>query len=294
MIYALITYVIWGLFPLYFPLLKPAGPVEIIGHRILWTAVLMAAIVFLTKRRHELASCSTKEWLRLGVAGILITLNWLFYVWAINTGHVAEAALGYYINPLFSVLLGVVFLGERLRRLQKFAVALAGIAVVILTILAGSFPVFGIAIALSFGFYGLAKKGMRLSPMTSLAAETLLMAPVALIFLSFWELNGSGTFFDHGWQHIALLVGSGIATAIPLVSFGAATKVLDLSTIGIVQYLSPTVQLLLAVAFYHEYISPARWASFGLIWLAVFLFILDIYRRRRKHRQPPHQSINKT
>lgn len=233
MLYCLLAYLMWGVFPLFFPLLEPSTPVEIIGHRIVWTAVFMVLVVMLTRKWKEVKQCTAKEWTLVALAGVLVAVNWLVYVWSVNNGHVAEAALGYFINPLVSVLLGVIFLGESLSRLQAASVALAGIAVLVLTFVGGNFPFLALSLAFSFGFYGLVKKRIRLSATASLTAETLVVLPVALGYLLYLEAQGVGTFGHISVSHSLLLMSAGLVTALPLIFFGMATKVIPLSTIGI-------------------------------------------------------------
>lgn len=285
MLYCLLAYLMWGVFPLFFPLLEPSTPVEIIGHRIVWTAVFMVLVVMLTRKWKEVKQCTPKEWMLVALAGVLVAVNWLVYVWSVNNGHVAEAALGYFINPLVSVLLGVIFLGESLSRLQAASVALAGIAVLVLTFVGGNFPFLALSLAFSFGFYGLVKKRIRLSATASLTAETLVVLPVALGYLLYLEAQGVGTFGHISMSHSLLLMSAGLVTALPLIFFGMATKVIPLSTIGIMQYLTPTIQMLMAVFLFEEQLEPVRWLGFVIIWISVALYIADVVITRRHFRR---------
>lgn len=285
MLYCLLAYLMWGVFPLFFPLLEPSTPVEIIGHRIVWTAVFMVLVVMLTRKWKEVKQCTAKEWTLVALAGVLVAVNWLVYVWSVNNGHVAEAALGYFINPLVSVLLGVIFLGESLSRLQAASVALAGIAVLVLTFVGGNFPFLALSLAFSFGFYGLVKKRIRLSATASLTAETLVVLPVALGYLLYLEARGVGTFGHISVSHSLLLMSAGLVTALPLIFFGMATKVIPLSTIGIMQYLTPTIQMLMAVFLFEEQLEPVRWLGFVIIWISVALYIADVVLTRRRFRR---------
>lgn len=285
MLYCLLAYLMWGVFPLFFPLLEPSTPVEIIGHRIVWTAVFMVLVVMLTCKWKEVKQCTPKEWMLVALAGVLVAVNWLVYVWSVNNGHVAEAALGYFINPLVSVLLGVIFLGESLSRLQAASVALAGIAVLVLTFVGGNFPFLALSLAFSFGFYGLVKKRIRLSATASLTAETLVVLPVALGYLLYLEARGVGTFGHISVSHSLLLMSAGLVTALPLIFFGMATKVIPLSTIGIMQYLTPTIQMLMAVFLFEEQLEPVRWLGFVIIWISVALYIADVVITRRHFRR---------
>jgi len=279
MIFGLLAYLLWGLFPAFFPLLLPAGPVEILAHRIVWTAVTMALLLTVMRGWGQLRRASRRTWGLLVAAGMLISANWGIYVLAVNTGHVADAALGYFINPLLSVLLGVVFLGERLNRWQTLAVVIAAVGVLQLTFLSGQAPVMALGMAITFGLYGLVKKRVQVSPTASLTAETLVIAPLALIYL----LLIDGTFLTEGPGHTALLVASGLITTAPLLLFGMAAKRLPLATIGMIQYLTPTMQMLWALFVTQEYLSPARWIGFIIIWVAVAIYLADIVRRRRHH-----------
>ncbi|KQB85250.1 EamA family transporter RarD [Corynebacterium oculi] len=289
MVYGILAYLLWGLFPAFFPLLEPANAVEILSHRIIWAAVLMALVLSATKGWAELRRASRATWLRMGAAGLLIAANWLIYIVAVNSGHVADAALGYFINPLVSVLLGVFILGERLRRFQLIAVLLAGVAVLWLTVIGGHPPVLALGLALSFGVYGLLKKQISVSGAAGLAAETLVLTPLALGYLGWLEGTGRGTAFDHGPGHLGLLMLSGVITVIPLLLFARATKAITLSAVGMLQYLTPTMQMLWALFVVQEHISPQRWVGFLLIWVAVAIFITDAtrHRARRSPATPP-------
>lgn len=281
MIYGLLAYLLWGLFPAFFPLLLPAGPVEILAHRVLWTAVIMSIVLTVVRGWGQLRGASRRTWLQLIAAGLLISTNWGIYVLAVNTNHVADAALGYFINPLIAVLLAVLFLGERLNRFQTVAVAIAAVGVLQLTFLSGQAPVMALGMALSFGLYGLVKKQVDVSATASLTAETLVVAPLALGYLVWLESTGRGTLFTEGPTHTALLVLSGLITTIPLLLFGMAAKRLPLSTVGMIQYMTPTMQMLWALFVTQEHLSPARWAGFIIIWIAVAVYVFDLMRRSR-------------
>ncbi|MHA2789337.1 EamA family transporter RarD [Corynebacterium sp. S7] len=296
MTYGLIAYVMWGLFPAFFPLLLPAGPLEILAHRVFWAAIIMAIVLFFTKGWRELREAGSKTWLQLVISGALITANWGIYVAAVNSGHVADAALGYFINPLFSVLLGVLFLGERLRKFQVAAVAIAAVGVAWLLIFAEQAPIMALGMTITFGLYGLAKKRISLSPTVSLAGETLAMMPLALIYLIWLESSGQGTFFTEGASHSFLLVISGVVTVLPLLFYGMAAKQLPLTTIGMLQYVTPTMQMLWALFVTHEQLSPSRWTGFIIIWVAVALYLWDILRwqKERNSRRRPENDPEPT
>lgn len=282
MIYGLLAYLLWGLFPAFFPLLLPAGPVEILSHRIVWTAVTMIVVLTALKGWGALRRASRTTWLLLVAAGLLISVNWGIYVVAVNSDHVADAALGYFINPLVSVLLGVVFLGERLSRLQTMSVAIAAVGVIQLTFLSGQAPMLALGLAFSFGFYGLVKKQVQVPPTASLTAESLVMAPLAIGYLVWLTAVGSSTFLSEGPPHTALLIISGLVTTVPLLLFGMASKRIPLATLGMIQYLTPTMQMLWALFVTQEFLSTGRWIGFIIIWFAVAIYLIDLARKARQ------------
>lgn len=286
MIYGVMAYLLWGLMPAFFPLLLPAGPIEILAHRIVWAAVIMVGVVTVRRGWGELRHAGARTWLRMAVAGVLIAANWLIYIIAVNSGHVNEAALGYFINPLLSVLLGVIFFRERLRPLQGTAVAIAAVAVVFLTFLGGQPPLMALSLALTFGIYGLLKKKVNVSASGSLTAETLVLLPIALGYLVWLESSGPGTFFSEGPSHVVLMISSGLITAVPLLLFGMGARLMALSTVGMLQYLTPTMQMLWAVFVVNEAIEQERWIGFVIIWIAVAIFLADLLLQRRiRHRE---------
>lgn len=283
--YAIGAYLLWGVFPAFFPLLLPATPLEILAHRIVWTAVLIIIYLFFTGAWRELTHLSKRTWMWLAAASVAITINWGTYVVAVNSGHVADAALGYFINPLVSVALGVLVLKEQLRRLQISAVGVAAVAVIWLTFMTGEGPWISLMLAASFGIYGLLKKQVQVSSAGSVAAETLVMSPVALIYLGYLSANGQSTFLSEGPSHTALLIISGLVTALPLILFAQGAKMLPLATIGMLQYMTPTMQLLWAVFVTQEHMSTERWIGFVIIWFAVALYMIDLVRIRRQSRR---------
>ncbi|GAA4791559.1 EamA-like transporter family protein [Corynebacterium canis] len=284
MAYAVLAYVFWGFFAAFFPLLNPASPLEILAHRIVWTAVFMVAVIWYSGTLRQLRAASRRTWLIIAVAATVIAINWLTYVIAVNSGHVAEAALGYFINPLVNVLLGMVFLGERLRALQKLSVGIAAAAVLLLTFAGGEPPILGLILAFSFGFYGLIKKRVNMSVSASLTAETLALFPAAAAFLAYLEFTATSSFLQHGWGHTLLLVSTGVVTAIPLLCFGMGAKLVPLSTLGMLQYMTPTVQMLWAVFIVHEHLTPMRWVGFVIIWVSVSVYLLDLALHRAPRR----------
>jgi chloramphenicol-sensitive protein RarD len=278
------AYGIWGLFPLYWPLLEPAGAVEILAHRILWSCVTMGLLVLALRRTAVVRSIAADRRTRaiLGLAAGLITVNWAVYIWGVNNGHVVETSLGYFVNPLVTVLMGVFILGERLRRWQWVALSVAGLAVVVLTLDYGRPPWIALTLALTFGSYGLCKKQADAPAVESLTFETLVIAPAALAYLGWLEWHGGSDFADHGTGHTLLLMSAGIVTAVPLVCFGGAAIRVPLVTLGLLQYLTPTLQFALGVLYFHEAMPAGRWIGFGLVWVALAIFTVESLRHRQR------------
>lgn len=278
------AYLMWGVFPLYFPLLEPAGAVEILAHRVLWSAITMVLALLLLRRRRQLAAifASRRTVLLLLAASVTIAINWGTYIWGVNNGRVVEASLGYFINPLVTVLMGVIILGERLRRWQWLAMGIATIAVIGLTVEYGHPPWVSLVLAFSFGTYGLAKKQARVEAVESLTFETLLLAPLAIGFLIWLAARDSGHFLGHGAGHSLLLASTGIVTAIPLLCFGAAAIRVSMTTIGLLQYLAPILQFAIGVVVLHEDMTPMRWVGFVLVWIALAIFTVEALRHRRR------------
>lgn len=279
----LAAWVMWGFFPLYWPLLEPAGAVEILAHRIVWSMVLMLGVVLALRKGALRSTFSDRRtrWL-LAIASILITVNWGTYIWGVNNHHVVETSLGYFINPLVSVLLGVVVLGERLRRLQWVALGIASIAVLGLTVQYGRPPWVSLILAFSFASYGLAKKKANAGAVESLVVETLFVSPVAIGYIVFLTVTGASTFGGNGGWHVVLVVGTGLITIIPLLCFGGAATRIPLSTLGLMQYLTPSVQFLLGILVFHEPMPALRLAGFCLIWLSLAIFTFETLRHRRQ------------
>lgn len=288
-VYGVTAYLLWGLFPLYWPLLKPAGAVEILAHRMLWSLGFVAILLWRTGGwatvRPVLAD-RRKRWL-LGAAAVVVTVNWGTYIWGVNTGHVVETSLGYFINPLFTILLGVLLLGERLRRMQWVAVGIASVAIVVLTVGYGRLPWIALVLAASFGLYGYFKKRAAVGAVESLAIETGYLAIPALTTLIVIQVRGDLAFAHHGPGNVTLLVLTGVITAIPLLFFGAATRRLPLSVVGLLQYLAPVLQFLVGVTIDHEKMPLERWVGFALVWVALLVLTTDGLRRTRTAKQPP-------
>jgi len=275
------AYGCWGLFPAFFPLLKPAGAVEILAHRIVWGFLFLVVVVAAVHRLRDLRAINGRTWVLLALASALISVNWLIYVYAVNNGHVVDAALGYFINPLVTVLLGLVVFGERLNRAQGAAVGIALAAVVVLTVQVGAPPYIGLGLALSFGLYGAVKKAVPVDPRVSVGIETALATPFAVGYLIVLQAGGQAVFVGHGAGHVVLLVLAGVLTAVPLLLFAAAAHRLPLVTMGLLFYMTPIMQLSWGVLVGHEPMPPARWLGFGLIWVALAVFTVDAVRRAR-------------
>jgi chloramphenicol-sensitive protein RarD len=282
-----VAYGLWGIFPLYWPLLEPAGAGEILAHRIFWSMLTMGALVVLLRRRAAFRAvvADRRTLLVLTGAAAVITVNWLTYIWGVNNGRVVETSLGYFINPLVTVLMGVLLLGERLRRLQWVALGVASVAVLVLSIDYGHLPWVAIVLAFSFGTYGLAKKTAGAGAVESLAFETAVIAPFALVYLGWLAVAGESTFATDGTGHALLLASTGIVTAVPLIAFGGAAIRVSMVTLGLLQYLAPTLQFALGVFWYHEAMPPGRWLGFALVWVALALFTLEAARHHRRQLQ---------
>jgi chloramphenicol-sensitive protein RarD len=282
-LYALGAYLIWGSFPVYFRQLQHVAALQIIGHRIVWSCAVLAAVIVLTRSAAVVrTNVGNLRVIRTyALAAGLIAINWLVFVWAVNSGFVVEASLGYFITPLISVLIGVVLLRERMRPWQWTAVALAGAGVLYLTVSRGSVPWIALTLGISFAVYGLVKKLAPLGAVHGLAFETGLLLPPALLYLMYLEHEGTGVFLHAGVLSDALLVGAGIITTLPLLLFAAATKRIPLSLVGLLQYITPTLQFLVGVFFYGEPFARSRAIGFGLVWVALIIFSAESLRARR-------------
>ena len=278
------AYLLWGGFPLYWPLLEPAGALEILAHRVLWSLVTVALLVTLLRRVPQLRALvrDRRTVLILAVAAAFVTVNWATYIWGVNNGRVVETSLGYFINPLVTVLMGVFVLGERLRPLQWAAMGIAAAAVAVLTLDYGRLPYVALVLAFSFGIYGLAKKTANVEAVESLALETAMIAPFAGAYLAWLGVTGASTFGAHGLDHSLLIMSSGIITAVPLLCFGAAAIRVSMTTLGLLQYLAPVLQFALGVLWFHEDMTPGRWAGFVLVWVALVIFTYEAATHRRR------------
>ncbi|MFD2370993.1 EamA family transporter RarD [Brevibacillus sp. GCM10020057] len=281
-LYGILAYLAWGTLPLYWKLFQSMGAWEILAHRIVWSLVFVLVIILVTKRWANLWGAAPGKKLKgaLLLCSLLISANWLLYIWAVNHDHVMEASLGYYMNPLISVLLGVVFLQEKLAKAQWAALAMAAAGVLYITVQYGQVPYIALSLALTFAFYGLAKKVVNLEAMFGLAWETVFVAPIALLYLFLIQAGGTETAFAMEWWRIVLLMLAGVGTAMPLYWFAQATKRLPLSTLGFLQYLSPTIQLLSAVFLFGEPFTMTHLISFALIWGALVVFTVSTMRKK--------------
>ncbi|KOG13366.1 protein rarD [Streptomyces viridochromogenes] len=286
LLYGIGAYGMWGLVPLFWPLLKPAGAIEILAHRMVWSLAFVGLALLALRRWgwvRELMSSPRKLGM-ITLAATVITVNWGLYIWSVNTGHVVEASLGYFINPLVTIALGVLVLKERLRPAQWAAVGVGFSAVLVLAIGYGRPPWISLTLAFSFAVYGLVKKKVNIGGLESLAAETAVQFLPALGYLIWLGTRGDLAFGAHGGGHTALLVATGVVTALPLICFGAAAIRVPLSTLGLLQYLAPTFQFLLGVVYFHEAMPAERWAGFSLVWLALTILTWDALRTARRSR----------
>jgi chloramphenicol-sensitive protein RarD len=273
-LYAFCAYLIWGLFPIYWKLIKHVPAIQLIGHRITWSFILLAAVLFATRKWSELRALSSdRKIIRIYfIAALLVGANWFIYVWAVNAGYIVEASLGYFINPLLSVLLGLIFLRERLRLFQWIAIGLASAGVLYLTVDYGHLPWISLGLAFTFGFYGLVKKIAPLSPLNGLTLETGILFLPALFFLAYQDWLGRGAFLHTGPISDFLMAGAGVITTIPLLLFASAARRIPLTMIGILHYITPTCQFLLAVLVYGEAFTANRAIGFGIVWIALIIF----------------------
>ncbi|HTJ81435.1 MAG TPA: EamA family transporter RarD [Polyangiaceae bacterium] len=287
--FSLAAYASWGIVPLYWKLLHRVAPIEILAHRVTWSLLFVGALALgLGGRAPIVGAFRARRTLALlaGTAA-LISFNWGLFIWAVTSGHLADASLGYFVNPLVSVALGTLVLGEKLRPMQKAAVALASVGVLVLVVGGAGFPWIGLSLAGSFGAYGLLRKIAPVEATVGLFVETVLVSPIAIGFLGLRFFSGASVLTTGTPLEIALAIGSGVITGLPLVWFSAGARRLPLSTVGLLQYVAPTLQLLIAVAVFGEQVERAKWAAFGAIWTALVVFSVDMLRRARR---PPVDS----
>ena len=277
------AYLLWGLFPLYWPLLAPSAPLEVLAHRILWSLVVVVVLLAVTRRVEQVRAAvrDRRRLAQIALAAVVVAVNWGTYIYGVTNDRVVETSLGYFVNPIVTVLLGVVVLGERLRPAQWTALGAAFVAVVVLTVENGSPPWIALVLAFSFGTYGLLKKTAGVGAVEGLAVETGVLLPVAAVYVA---VIGGGTFATEGVGHAALLALSGVVTAIPLLLFGAAASRIPLSTLGVLQYLAPTMQFVLGITLFDEPLPAVKLLGFVLVWCAVALFTVDLLRHGRQLR----------
>jgi chloramphenicol-sensitive protein RarD len=282
------AYLLWGILPIFWKALEAVNSFEILAHRIVWSVVLLAAIVRLRRSWSQIRNLGRGSLIRLLIAGSLLTLNWATYIWAVNNGHIVESSLGYFINPLLNVALGVIILRERLDRAQWVAIGIAAAGVAYMTITVGSLPWIALVLAFSFATYALLKKQMvALGPFESLTVEITMVLVPALIFVVALAFNGEGSFGSAGPRTTVLLILTGVATALPLLLFGAAATRIPLSTIGLLQYIAPSMQFLIGVFIYDEIVGRDRLIGFILVWLALVIYTgSGLVRRRQASPQP--------
>ena len=287
--FAIGAYGLWGFLPLYFVTLAPAGPIEIVAWRVVLSLVFCAILLTVTRGWRALAVLARdrRTMLIMGVAGALILVNWLVYVFAALSGHIVEAALGYFTNPIVTVLLGVLVLRERLRPLQWAALSLAAVAVLVLAVNYGQFPWVALALAFSFGLYGFIKKqvGARVDAISGLTIETAWLAPIAAVVLIVLFANGDLVFGTQPATHTALLLGAGVITAVPLLLFAAAARRLKLTHIGLTQFFAPVLQFVIGVYYFQEEMPFVRWLGFALVWIALIILTIDLFRSSRAARR---------
>ena len=279
------AYLLWGILPLYFPLLAPAGAVEIIGHRVVWSLGFCLLLLALTHGWAPLRAAFTtpRTLALLSLAAALVAVNWTVYVWGVLNDHVVDTALGYFVNPLVTVLLAVFVLDERLRAPQWVALGFGGAAVVVITAGVGRPPWIALALAFSFGAYGLIKNrvGRTVTAVAGLAVETTVLFPLAVGYLLWLGATGAGSFTAHGASHVGALVSSGVVTAVPLLLFSSAARRLPLAVVGMLQYIAPTMQFALGILVFHEQMPAARWWGFALVWVALVILTVDGVRSGR-------------
>lgn len=282
LVFGISAYSLWGLFPLYWPLLEPANPLEIVSHRAVWTLVFCFLVLAATKALKATLATMKKPKIaaRLFLTSLLISINWLVYIWATNNGHVVEASLGYYINPLIIIGFGVILLKEKMRPLQWAAVSIATIGVLVLTIDYGRLPWIALTLAVSWGSYGLIKKQLGLGALEGLAIETLISGFFYLGYLIYIGNQGTGQ-FGHHWGLTLLLMSAGAVTAIPLLLFNGSATRLPFTTIGLLQYITPTLQFSVGVWIRHEDMPAARWVGFLIIWVSLTTLAIDLVRSGR-------------
>ncbi|MGE4261162.1 EamA family transporter RarD [Shewanella sp.] len=283
-ILALCAYIFWGFAPLYFKLLHDVSPLEILIHRIVWSFILMGLMMSLVGGFGHLRALlrRPKQLLVLLTTSVLVASNWLLFIWAVNNNHLLDASLGYFINPLFNVMLGLIFLSEKLNRWQWLAVSLAALGVAIQLISFGSIPLVSLGLAATFGFYGLLRKKVNVDAATGLLVETAVLVPPALLFVIFGDAPTTSHMLANSWQLNLLLVAAGVITTIPLLCFAGAAVRIPLSTLGFFQYVGPSIMFIMAIVWFHEQFDMEKSVTFGFIWVALAIFTSNMLLRRRR------------
>jgi len=286
-LYGIGAYIAWGFFPIYWKFLHHVPAIQLIGHRIIWSCLLLIVVILFTKQWDDFRKTVNAKVIRTyTIAAILIGINWLVYVWAVNANHIVETSLGYFINPLISVLLGVIFLKERLRLAQWIPVILAAVGVTYLTFIYGRLPYIALSLASSFGVYELVKKLSPLGSLYGLTVETGILFIPAVGYLIFVEAGGSGAFLHTGLTSDLLMVGAGVVTTIPLLMFASAARSVPLWVVGLLQYIAPTLQFLIGVFIYKEPFSHNQLIGFGIVWVALIIFLVENYIANRAPVEP--------
>jgi len=281
---AICAYFLWGLAPIYFKLIADISSDEIMVHRVVWSCFLLLSIVIVSNKWQALIGIikQPKILMKLAITASFLGVNWFLFIWAVNNNHLLDASLGYFINPLFSVALGVIFLGERLRKLQIFAVVLAFSGVLVQLISLGSLPIISLALAGTFGIYGLLRKKLHVDSFVGLLLESALMLPIALIYWQFFVSSETSNMMDNTYSLNVLLIFAGIVTTAPLLCFTAAAKRLTLSTVGFFQYIGPSIMFILATFYYQETLAVEKLATFAFIWLALLIYSVDSLRAHQQ------------
>ncbi|WP_110517838.1 EamA family transporter RarD [Herpetosiphon llansteffanensis] len=287
-LYAAGAYACWGFFPLYWKMLSSVPALEILAHRMAWSLVFVGFLVLVRGQLGQFLQVlrNRRTVLIYATSALLLGINWYVYIWAVNANHVVESSLGYFINPLVNVALGMLFLGERVRRWQGIAIGLATIGVVYLSVALGVLPWIALALAFSFGFYGLIRKTAALDSLHGLALETVVFFGPAAGYLLWLETQGKAAFGHQSWTVTLLLAGAGVVTAIPLLLFASGARQIPMTTLGLLQYINPTMQFSLGVLLYHEPISGAKLIGFAIIWIALALYSLESYLHRGQPLKP--------
>lgn len=279
-LYGLLAYGLWGLVPLYFKQITSVSTSEILMHRMIWCGLFLAIVVTFAKRWPDVVRVLTTPRLLglLIVSALLIASNWVFYIYSVATDQIVQSSLGYFLTPLLSVLIGLLVLGERMRPLQWLALSVAVVGCVTLIVAKGEIPYIGLSLAGTFAIYSLVRKVTPVDGLLGLMIETLVLSPIAIVCLLYWRQQGTLVFGQHGWGLDGLIMASGLVTAFPLLAFGQAARRLPLSSLGFIQFLSPTIQFLIAVLVFGEEFDRWRAVSFAIIWVGVLLFVLDLWR----------------